>query len=281
MAVKLVADTGCDLPDDLLTRYDIRQVPLILRFGEQEVADSLATRAQLWQRIEQGLPCATSGPPAGDYMAAFAPLVADGHQVLCLTLTGAHSVTYTGAALAAQSFPGQVMVVDSRSISLGYGLQVLEAAEMLARGADLPSAQAAVLAMQHRLNLRFFLEALDQVKRGGRLDGLMPLLNRLGSALNLRALLTLNAEGRITLVGPARGRRGAARRIVDDLRVLGPVERIAVAHSRAADEAHALADELAATLHFPRHEVLMVEIGSVLLAHAGAGLLGAGIVSRQ
>lgn len=281
MAVKLVADTGCDLPDDLLARYDIRQVPLILRFGEQEVADSPATRAQLWQRVEQRLPCGTSGPPAGDYVAAFTPLVAAGHQVLCITLTGAHSVTYTSAALAAQDFAGQVAVMDSRSISLGYGLQVLEAAETLARGADLHTARLAAESVQARLKLLFFMESLDQVQRGGRLDGLMPLLNRLGSALNLRALLTISHEGRIALAGPARGRRGAMRRVVEDLAVAAPVERLAVVHSRAADEAAALADQLAVALNFPRREALVVEIGSVLVAHAGRGLLGAGVVTRR
>lgn len=281
MPVKIVTDTGCDLPSPLVQQHDIHLVPLVLRFGERDVNDSPETRAELWQRVEAGLPCETSGPPVGPYLAAFAPLVEAGHEIVCITLTGAHSVTYSSALLAAQDFPGQITVIDGCSISLGYGLQVLEAARLAAAGASRDSIVDAVRDYQRRLALRFFLESLDQVKRGGRLDGLMPVLSRLGAALNVRAVLTVNAEGRISLVGPARGRRGAIKRLAQDIAATGPVDRLAVAHSRALDEAEALADELAQALNFPRSEVLMVEIGSVLVAHAGQGLLGAGSIRAR
>lgn len=281
MPVTIVTDTGCDLPPALVQQYDIHLVPLVLRFGERDVSDSPETRAELWQRVEAGLPCETSGPPVGPYLEAFAPLVQAGHEIVCITLTGSHSVTYSSALLAAQDFPGQVTVIDGCSISLGYGMQVLEAARLAASGAGRDAVAAAVRSYQQRLTLRFFLESLDQVKRGGRLDGLMPVLSRLGAALNVRAVLTVNAEGRISLVGPARGRRGAIKRLAQDIAATGPVERLAVAHSRALDEAEALADELAQALNFPRSEILMVEIGSVLVAHAGQGLLGAGSIRAR
>lgn len=281
MAVKIVTDTGCDLPAELIEQYAIQLVPLVLRFGEREVSDSPETRAELWQRIEARLPCETSGPPVGPYLAAFAPLVQAGHEVVCITLTGAHSVTYSSAMLAAQDFAGQVTVVDSCSISIGYGLQALAAAQMAASGASRAAVVAAVHSCQQRLTLRFFLESLDQIQRGGRLDAFMPVLSRLSATLNLRAVLTINEEGRISLVGPARGRRGATRRLMQDVVAAGPAERLAVAHSRARDEAEALADELAQALHFPRSEVLMIEIGSALIAHAGPGLLGAGSIRLE
>lgn len=281
MAVKIITDTGCDLPTHLVAQYDIHLVPLVLRFGERDVDDSPETRAELWQRVEAGLPCETSGPPVGPYQAAFAPLAQAGHEIVCITLTGAHSVTYSSAVLAAQDFPDQVTVLDGRSISLGYGLQVLEAAQLAAAGASRDAVVAAVRSAQQRLTIRFFLESLEQVKRGGRLDGLMPVLSRLGVALNIRAVLTVNDEGRISLVGPARGRRGAIKRVAQDIAATGPVERLAVAHSRALPEAEALADELAEALQFPRAQIVMVEIGSVLIAHAGQGLLGAGSIRAR
>jgi DegV family protein with EDD domain len=281
MPVKIVTDTGCDLPPALVERFDIHLVPLVLRFGERDVSDSPETREELWQRVEAGLPCETSGPPVGPYQAAFAPLVQAGYEVVCITLTGAHSVTYSSAMLAAQDFADRITVLDGRSISLGYGMQVLEAAQLAAAGASREAVVDAVHGYQRRLTLRFFLESLDQVRRGGRLDALMPILGRLGAALNIRAVLTVNDEGRISLVGPARGRRGALKRLAQDIAATGPVERLAVAHSRALDEAEALADELAQALQFPRSEILMVEIGSVLIAHAGQGLLGAGSIRAE
>ena len=128
MTIKIVTDTGSDIPPDWLAAYDIHLVPLVLRFGDREVEDNETTRAELWQRVEAGLPCETSGPPVGAYVAAFAPLVEAGNQVLCITLPAAHSVTYNSAWVAAQTYPGDVEVVDGRSLSLGYGLQAIEAA---------------------------------------------------------------------------------------------------------------------------------------------------------
>lgn len=281
MTIKIVTDTGSDVPPEWLAAYDIYQVPLVLRFGEREVEDSETTRAELWQRIEAGLPCDTSGPPVGAYEAAFAPLIAAGHQVLCVTLTGAHSVTYNSAWLAAQSYPGQVAVVDGRSVSLGYGLQAVEAARLAAAGADLTTIAAALREMQSRITIRFFLESLDQVKRGGRLNTLMPVMSRLGQTLNIRAMLTINDEGRITMVGPARGRKGATRRLAEDLLETAPVETVIVGHGRSPDEGAALADALAAGLNVPRTDVIVFEVGAVLLAHAGKGVLAAGTVRAK
>lgn len=281
MTIKIVTDTGSDLPRAWLDAYDIHEVPLVLRFGDREVQDSEATRAELWQRVEAGLPCETSGPPVGAYQAAFSPLIDAGNQVLCITLPAAHSVTYNSAWLAAQAFPGRVEVVDGRSLSLGYGLQAREAARLATAGAGLATIAAALREMQDRITIRFFLESLDQARRGGRLDALVPIMSRLGQTLNIRAILTINDEGRITLVGPARGRKGATRRLAQDLLGTGPAETIIVGHSRSPDEAAALADELAAGLNFPRPDVIVFEVGAVLIAHAGTGVLAAGTIARR
>ena len=274
MSVKVVTETGCDLPVSLVKEYDIHLVPLVVRLGDRDLLDTEASRRELWEHIETGRPCQTSGPPIGAYQEAFRPLVEAGHEVVCITLTGAHSGSYSSAWAAAQSFGDHVTVIDSRSISLGYGLQVLTAARLAASGVGATEVVSAVKAMQQRIQVRFFLESLGQARRGGRLDGLMPMLDRLGRALNIRAILTVNSEGRISLVGPARGRRGASKRLLQDAVAAGPTEMVGVVHTRRLEEAHALADRLAADLSFPREEILVVEAGSVFIAHAGEGTLG-------
>ncbi len=280
MSVKIVTDTGCDLPPQLVEQYDITLVPLVLRFDDRDLPDTPETRVELWQRVEAGLPCDTSGPPIGAYEVVYRPLVAAGHDVVCITLTGAHSVTYSSAWAAAQSFPGKVTVIDSCSLSFGYGFQVLKAAQAAAEGADLATVVEVVRHVQRRSQLRFFLEQLEQVKRGGRLDALMPILGRLGHALNVRAVLTVNDEGRISLVGPARGRRGAIKRLVQESAARAPLEMLGVGHVRCLEEAEQIADELATLTNLPREQVFVLEIGSVLIAHAGAGTLGVVTVSR-
>lgn len=280
MAVKIVTDTGCDLPAELVAQYGITLVPLILRFGDRDVPDTSTSRAELWQRIDAGLPCDTSGPPIGFYEEAYRPLVEAGHDVVCITLTGAHSVTFSSAWAAAQTFPGQVSVVDSRSLSLGCGMLVLRAAEVAGTGGDASTVLEVVTRVRGRIFLRFFLETLEQVRRGGRLDALMPMLARLGTALNVRALLTVNDEGRISLIGPARGRRGAVKRMIQEAAETAPVEMAVVGHTRRPEEAAAMAEELAARLALPRSAILVAELGPVFIAHAGEGTMGVGTVSK-
>ena len=146
---------------------------------------------------------------------------------------------------------------------------------------DLTTIAAALREMQSRITLRFFLESLDQARRGGRLDALVPVMSRLGQTLNIRAILTVNDEGRISLVGPARGRKGAIKRLAQDLIDTAPAETVIVGHSRSPDEASALADTLAVGLNLSRAEIIVFEIGAVLLAHAGKGVLAAGTVRMR
>jgi DegV family protein with EDD domain len=280
MTVKIVTDTGCDLPAALIAQHDITLVPLILRFGDRDVPDAETSRAELWERIDAGLPCDTSGPPIGFYEEAYRPLVEAGHDIVCITLTGAHSVTYSSAWAAAQAFPGKVTVLDSRSLSLGYGMLILRAAQVAGAGGDVAAVTAVTRSVRERTFLRFFLESLDQVRRGGRLDTLMPVLGRLGAALNVRALLTVNDEGRISLVGPARGRRGAVKRMIQEAAATAPVEMVAVGHARRPEEAGAMAEELALRLAVPQAKILVAELGPVFIAHAGEGTMGVGTVTR-
>lgn len=280
MSIKIVTETGCDLPSNLVAAYDIHLVPLVVRLGDRDLLDTEASRRELWEHIDAGLPCQTSGPPIGAYQEVLRPLVEAGHEVVCITLTSAHSGSYNSAWAAAQFFSDRVTVIDSRSISLGYGLQVLAAARLAASGASKAEVVAAVEAVQQHSRIRFFLESLGQARRGGRLDGLLPMLERLGRTLNIRAVLTVNSEGRISLVGPARGRRGASKRLLQDAIAAGPAAMIGVVHTRQPEEAHALADRLATELNFPRREILVAEAGSVFIVHAGEGALGVVTVSR-
>lgn len=281
MAVKIVSDSGCDLPVEVVEQYGIHLVPLVLRFDQRVVSDSAAAREELWQRVERGLPCDTSGPPVGPYEELFGALVAAGHEVVCITLTSVYSVTYNSAWLAAQAYPGRVEVIDGRSVSLGYGLQVWEAARLAAAGADRRTIVEAVHNLRQRTVVRFFFESLDQARRGGRLDALLPVLARLGQVLNVRGVLTITEEGRFALVGPARGRRGAIKRVIEDAIATAPVEQVVVAHTRCLDDALAVADALAAGLPFPRAQVVLIEIGAVLVAHAGQGVIGVGTVRQR
>ena len=136
--VEVVTDSGADLSADVVAELGITVVPLIVLFGEETYPDGELTIDEFWRKIDTGHHHpGTSQPPVGVFEEAFARLVEDGCSVLCLTITSKHSGTFGTASAAAQRFGGRVKVVDSLSLSLGQGFQVLAAAQAAAQGLDL------------------------------------------------------------------------------------------------------------------------------------------------
>ena len=135
--VRIVADSGCDLPATLVAQYGITIVPVFVRFGQEMISSDGLTSDDFWRRAEQS-PNApgTSSPAPGTFYKVFETHVDDGHDVVCLTLPGKHSGTYNAAWLAAQDFGDKVRVIDTGSFSLGMGLQVLVAAREAVAGSS-------------------------------------------------------------------------------------------------------------------------------------------------
>lgn len=137
MAVRIITDTSCDLPADL--EREIREVgviiiPFTFRFGLEECQDKSISMEEFLARAEENWPT-TSIPSTGVFIQAFRECVEAGDDVVCITITGSHSATYSAAFTASQQFaPGQVTVVDSRSLSVGQGLLVLAAARAAREG---------------------------------------------------------------------------------------------------------------------------------------------------
>ena len=133
--VRVVTDSGADLSADVIAELGITVVPLIVRFGEEMYPDGQLTVEEFWLKIaEGGHHPGTSQPSVGVFEETFARLVQEGYSVLCLTITSRHSGTFSTASTAAQRFGNKVRVLDSLSLSLGQGYQVLAASQAAAQG---------------------------------------------------------------------------------------------------------------------------------------------------
>ncbi len=120
--IAIVTDSACDLPEGLQNRHGIKVVPLVVRFGTEVYLDGQLTLGEFWNKARQGPPHPeTSQPSAGMFEEAFAPLVEQGYHIICLVITSKHSGTFNSAYAASQSFPGQVTVFDTLSLSLAQG----------------------------------------------------------------------------------------------------------------------------------------------------------------
>ena len=271
--IRFVTDTSCDLPRRLVERFKIAVVPLIVRFGPEVHDDGELSVEEFWQKAAGPHHPQTSQPSVGAFEQVFERLVAQGKQVLCLTITGKHSGTFNSARLAAQRFGEAVKVFDSLSLSLGLGIQTLAAAQAARAGRSMQEILALLEDMRARMRLMIVLDTLENLRRGGRADGFIAIADRMTRALNIKAIINV-VEGQLRLMGAARSFRGGLRRVLNLVERLGSVEHLAVVHTRRQETAEEVADRLAERTGFPRERIWVRETGAVLACHAGTGVIG-------
>ena len=277
MGVRVVTDSACDLPDDLIERDGIEVVPLTIRFGKEELVDrkELSTD-EFWRRLADSdvLP-ETSAPSAGAFEAAFRRQIADGATgIICINLSSKLSATMQSAQVAAQAVQADcpVVVVDSLMVSMGLGSLCLTAARRAADGDSLESIVANVTDRRNRSKLYGALDTLEFLKKGGRVGNARALL---GSMLAIKPVLEVR-DGEVEEAGKVRTRSKALRLLVDRVKQ-GPFENLAVLHGNAPDlnELLDLLEPLA-----PQDEIVVGQIGPVIGTHAGPRVIGVTFQAR-
>jgi len=272
-SVRVVADSSCDLPQELVEEYEIEIVPLNVHFGWEEYLDGQLSADEFWEKAAGPEPPKTSQPSVGRFEETFARLVAQGKQVLCVTVTKEHSGTFNAARLAAERFGEAVKVFDSLSTSLGEGLQAMAAAQAARAGSSMQEILAMLKDMRERIHMVAVLDTLKNLRRGGRAAAFIATAERMTRALNIKLLIHA-VEGHLRPYGAVRSFKGGLRKLLSGIEHAEPLERLAVIHTRSLDKAHELADRLAKLTGYPRERILVQEIGAALASHAGPGVVG-------
>jgi DegV family protein with EDD domain len=278
--VAVVTDSTPYLPPRLVERWAIRQVSLYVGWDgdlrpEHEYDDLDAFYARL--SASSQLP-ATSQPSVGDFLACFEPLVGAGRDVVSIHLASGLSGTCQAAREAAvivaeRGHPGRVEVVDSQTGAGGLGCLVVVAARVAEQGRGLDVVVDAVARAREGLDIWFCLDTLEYLRRGGRIGAAQAMV---GTALQVKPILTFGRE--ITPVGRVRTRRRAVERMVAYLHELhdrGATDWI-VQHAQAREDAEHLVAEGSAI--FGAAPLFCTEVGPVLGAHLGSGILVGGMV---
>ena len=272
-SVAVVTDSTAYLGAEATGRWAVTVVPVQVILGGQEIDDVTPFDAGLLAHARKDrAPIVTSRPAPERFADAYMRAAANGAtEIVSVHLSGALSGTADSARLAARDAPVPVEVVDSRSIAMGLGFAVLAAAR--AAGAGAPAAEVAAVARRRAAatSTFFYVETLDYLRHGGRIGRVT---NLLGTALSIKPLLRLT-DGEIGVLEKVRTASRALARL-EDLAVEEAGDRpvdVAVQHLMAAERAEALTRGLTARL--PRLVRMWVsEIGPVLGAHVGPGMLG-------
>lgn len=271
MTVRVVTDSSSRLCPDQLARWNIRQVPLHVIVDGADLRDGIdAVPHDIHDRPRVTTAGATPVELADTYRAALAD--SDGDGVVAVHISAALSSTFASAEQAAREFGPAVRVVNSRSAGMGVGFVALAAARAAASGADLDTVAAATRAAAGRCHAFIVVHRLDNLRRSGRIG---TAASWLGTALALKPLLRLDADGRLVLAQRIRTVSKAHAAMVDQVAEIVGHERAAVAVHHVDN--HDGADEVGAALtaRLPQLEsVTVTDMGPVLAVHVGGGAVG-------
>jgi DegV family protein with EDD domain len=280
----VVADTTSYLPTELIEQHDIRLVSLYVGIeGDQQKESEIDDLQGFYERLRTSdQQVTTSQPSIGDFISVYEPLLAEGKEIVSIHISSGISGTYESAMQARERLTAEgkggerIVVCDSRTGAGGMGLMVLAAANAAEKGANAAEANERAEAVRHELKIWFAVETLDYLRRGGRIGAAR---HWIGTTLKIKPILTLEDE--ITPIERVRTRSRAFERMVDygRQRHEAGADAWVVQHVQDPENAERLVE--ACRPIFGKDPVFTSEIGPVLGAHVGPGLLGVGGVSRK
>jgi DegV family protein with EDD domain len=209
------------------------------------------------------------------FTTAFASLAASCGAVVAVLMSGRLGDGVAAATEARERVVGDVavMVVDSRSLSLGLGFQVLHAAALAEQGADASEIATELLATRDRYQVAFSVESVEHLRRSGQVGRSAALI---AEALQLKPLLRLD-EGQIVPYERARTRARAIAELADFVRELPAIERCAVLYATNRNDANRLLRAVAEDTGLPPDRLTVHRIGEVVAAQVGPGALGVAV----
>ena len=283
MSVVVVTDSTASLPPDLAEEHGIEVVPLQVVIGAQvyDEGSEGATPELVAQALRDFVPVSTSRPSPAVLAEVYERLARGGAQeIVSIHLSGEMSGTFESSQLAAREVSVPVHCVDSRQVGVATGFAAVSAAEALRAGASGAEAADTARARAAAAASLFYVDTLEYLRRGGRIGAAAAIL---GGALSVKPLLCIE-DGKVANLERVRTAGRALSRL-EDLAVEAagesPVD-VCVAHLASPDRAAALAEKLSVRLagSLEGREVWCAELGAVLGAHVGPGMVAVCVAPR-
>jgi DegV family protein with EDD domain len=280
----VVCDTTAYLPSELLAARGIAAISLYVTVdGHQEAESEISDYREFYERLRASEGGATTSQPSiGDFVGVYEPLLDEGREIVSIHISAGISGTFEAAGqarerLIAEGKGGErIHLFDSRSACGGMGYSVLAAAAAAQAGGDGEAVLARAVRAREELKMWFAIDTLEYLRRGGRIGGARAWI---GGALKIKPILTLEEE--ITPVERVRTRARSLERLRDYARQRHEqgFDGWVVQHIQDDETASGLTDD--AREIFGCEPVFVSEIGAVLGAHVGPGLLGIGSVPTE
>lgn len=276
--IAIITDSGTDVPQELIERYGIYVLPLIVQYSDKAYRDGVdITPEDVYSRLPQEIPT-TSLPTPEQIINLFDQVVADGYDTaVVVTLSSGLSGTHNAIRLMAEEYPAlDVHILDTKNIGIGAGFSAIAAAEQLHAGKPLEEIISYVKNSIENTKIFFSLRTLEYLRKGGRIGLVTGII---GNVLNLKPIISCNEDGIYYNVKVARGEKQSLRemlRLAKEYAAQFSSYNVAICDGDAKSEA----DTLLATVreNFPNAKnIYHTHVSPALVVHTGPGLIGIGI----
>lgn len=271
--IAIITDSTCDLSDDFLREYDIKYLPLRIIYSNEEFRDRIEiSPEEILQRFEEEIP-KSSLPLPEDVIGLFSQLEQEGYtDVLVLTISSGLSGTNNMIKVIAEDFTNiNIEVMDSKALSLGLGIPVLEAAKERNAHMDFNKVMERAKDVINETKAYFVVKTLEYLRKGGRI-GMVE--GTIGDILQIKPIISINKDGIYYTYKKARGRKNSISelyQIVAD-EAKERLINVAVAHSNAYDEAKELLEKIKNINNVK--DTFFEQLSPVMVVHTGPGLIG-------
>lgn len=272
--VAIVTDSTSTIPKHLVEQYQLTVMPQIVIWGEETQRDGIDVQpTEFYKRLAASkVSPTTSQATVASFKEVYEKLHGDGYEILCVLISSKLSGTISSAIQAKEMVPdAQVEVVDSLSVAMALGFQVIEAAKLAQTGASLAECKAVAEKASKHTGVVITPETLEYLHRGGRIGGGAKFL---ATALNIKPILEVQ-DGRLEALERVRTRKKVLARLVDILeeRVGGRTPlRVSALHANSPEDAQFLLEE--AKKRLSPIEAHLSEVSPAIGTHTGPGTVG-------
>jgi DegV family protein with EDD domain len=270
--IAIVTDSTAYLPIEIIEKYDITVIPLMVNFGQQSYREGQDIQpGEFYEMLtrEKVFPT-TSQPAVGEVVAAFERLLETHDSVIALFISAGLSGTVNSAEAAARMVGGDITVIDSKITAAGLAYLVKEACKMREAGLDKQAIVDKLLELREGIKAYFVVDSLEHLHRGGRIGGVSAAI---GTLLQVKPILHVK-EGKLELLEKVRTRKKAFARAFELIREnseAGKPLTIQVVYTSSKADGEALLEQTKA--EFPQATVELVPLGPVIGAHVGPGMM--------
>ncbi|MFA5536269.1 MAG: DegV family protein [Bacillota bacterium] len=274
MKIQLVVDSAADLPQSFVEENQIEVVPLNVQFGDETFADGTQlSTGQFYEKMAESEHLPVTSLPSPQAFADAFQKVKDKGPILCITISAATSGTYQSALVAKEMFDHPIEVIDSLRISMGAGLQVMKAQELINQGLTLEEVKREVLKNRNNYHTFIAIYDLKNVIKGGRISNWK---GNLAQFLNIKPILNLFPDGTINIVANIRGRKKQLEKVLELIRNtkkdLSKVPFVILHAQAPKEELDALIREIKA--RFNPKDIILGELGPIMGSHGGFRSIG-------